>query len=222
MRQFIIPILSALCLAACNSDKSTDALLIEVWNSDQGARTRMAELTKAVTVEGRTELIDSLIAEVEAVERTDLENIAIIDSLLKDGLPANLTPQSYKTIWIVIDHASLEKQEQYLPLIEEMSQRGLIGNDEYAILYDRIAMKRNRPQRYGSQTIQFGSPGAMNFYVFPVENPTILDSLRASVGMSSMEEYLKQLTHTTGIKAEYIPAITVEQLNTMQIENCVQ
>lgn len=176
----------------------------------------MAELTKAVTVEGRTELIDSLIAEVEAVERTDLENIAIIDSLLKDGLPANLTPQSYKTIWIVIDHASMEKQEQYLPLIEEMSQRGLIGNDEYAILYDRIAMKRNRPQRYGSQTIQFGSPGAMNLYVFPVENPTILDSLRASVGMSSMEEYLKQLTHTTGIKAEFIPAITVEQLNTMQ------
>ena len=109
-----------------------------------------------------------------------------------------------------------------MPLIEEMSQRGLIGNDKYAILYDRIAMKRNRPQRYGSQTIQFGSPGAMNLYVFPVENPTILDSLRASVGMSSMEEYLKQLTHTTGIKAEYIPAITVEQLNTMQIENCVQ
>ncbi len=86
MRQFIIPILSALCLAACNSDKSTDALLIEVWNSDQGVRTRMAELTKAVTVEGDTELIDSLIAEVEAVERIDLENIAILDSLLKDGL----------------------------------------------------------------------------------------------------------------------------------------
>lgn len=211
-----IAIIIAFCMAACNTNKSTDALLIEVWNNDQIAREQMAELTRAVTVEGRTDLIDSLIAGVEAVEKVDIKNISIIDSLLRNGLPENLTPQSYKTIWIVIDHASFEKQEQYFPLIEEMSQKGLIGKDEHAILYDRIAMKRNCPQRYGSQTIQFGKPDAMNLYVYPVENPALLDSLRASVGMSSMEEYLKQLTKTTGIEAEYDPNMTIEQLETMR------
>lgn len=203
-------------MAACNTNKSTDALLIEVWNNDQIAREQIAELTRAMTVEGRTDLIDSLIAGVEAVEKVDIKNISIIDSLLRDGLPENLTPQSYKTIWIVIDHASFEKQEQYFPLIGEMSQKGLIGKDEHAILYDRIAMKRNCPQRYGSQTIQFGKLDAMNLYVYPVENPALLDSLRASVGMSSMEEYLKQLTKTTGIEAEYDPNMTIEQLETMR------
>ena len=161
-------------------------------------------------------MIDSLIAGVEAVEKVDTKNISIIDSLLRYGLPENLTPQSYKTIWIVIDHASLDKQEQYLPLIEEMSQNGLIGKDEHAILYDRIAMKRNCPQRYGSQTVQFGKPDAMNLYVYPVENPALLDSLRASVGMSSMEEYLKQLTKTTGIEAKYDAELTIEQFEAMR------
>ena len=215
MKQYIA-IIIAFCMAACNTNKSTDALLIEVWNNDQIARVQIAELTRAVTVEGRTDLIDSLIAGVEAVEKVDIKNISIIDSLLRDGLPENLTPQSYKTIWIVIDHASFEKQEQYFPLIGEMSQKGLIGKDEHAILYDRIAMKRNCPQRYGSQTIQFGKLDAMNLYVYPVENPALLDSLRASVGMSSMEEYLKQLTKTTGIEAEYDPNMTIEQLETMR------
>ena len=154
-----IAIIIALCMVACNTNKSTDALLVEVWNNDQSAREQMVELTRAVTIEGRTDLIDSLIAGVEAVEKVDIKNISIIDSLLRDGLPENLTPQSYKTIWIVIDHASLEKQEQYLPLIEEMSQNGLIGKDDHAILFDRIAMKRNCPQRYGSQ--RFNSANLM-------------------------------------------------------------
>ena len=56
----------------------------------------------------------------------------------------------------------------------------------------------------------------MNLYVYPVENPALLDSLRASVGMSSMEEYLKQLTKTTGIEAKYDAELTIEQLEAMR------
>ena len=84
----------------------------------------------------------------------DNENMAVVDSLLQQGLPEGLSAESYKTIWIVIDHASLEKQEQHLSHIEQMTLRGLVDRDNYAILFDRIAMKRNRPQRYGSQSVQ--------------------------------------------------------------------
>lgn len=45
------------------------------------------------------------------------------------------------------------------------------------------AMKQNRPQRYGSQSVQFGTPGNMHLYIWPVENAESLDSLRAIVGM---------------------------------------
>ena len=66
-------------LAACNSNKSTDAILAEVWDRDQSIRYQMIELTKAVTVDGRTELVDSLIATSEAVNLIDAKNMSIVD-----------------------------------------------------------------------------------------------------------------------------------------------
>ena len=205
-----------LSLVACNPTKTTDNLLAEVWEKDQSVRLRMAELTKAVSVEGRTDLIDSLVSVVDLQQRIDEENMAIMDSLLLQGLPAGLSADSYNTIWIVIDHASLEKQEQYLPIVEQMSRDGLIGKDEYAILCDRIAMKQNRPQRYGSQVVQFGSIDAMKLYLWPVETPAELDSLRASVGLSPIAEYLNQVYKESGIEVKYEPTITVEAINAMR------
>jgi hypothetical protein len=54
-----------LLLLACNSTKTTDSLLVGVWEKDQSIRLRLAELTKAVSVEGRTDLIDSLVSVVD-------------------------------------------------------------------------------------------------------------------------------------------------------------
>ena len=208
----IVGLILLIC-TACNNSKSTDELLAKVWESDQSIRQQMVELTKAVTTENRTDLIDSLISTSEQVERIDAENMAIVDSLLLNGLPQGLSAQSYKTIWIVIDHSTLEKQVQYLPLIEKMATAGLIAPDEYAILFDRVAMKQNWPQRYGSQSVQFGGPDAMQLYIWPVEKPAQLDSLRSEVGMSPIAEYLKTITKTPGIEAKFDPAMTVEELN---------
>lgn len=211
-------ILTMLLLTACNSSNSTDKLLTEVLYKDQYVRLQMQELTKAVNNDGNAELIDSLVVLSENIERIDKENIAVIDSLLQQGLPKGLSEESYKTIWIVIDHASLEKQKQYLSIIEKMSSEGLIDVDNYAILFDRIAMKQNRPQRYGSQSVQFGTPGNMHLYIWPVENAESLDSLRATVGMESILKYLEQLTEYLGIDAQYVPQLTVDEINKMRFK----
>ena len=211
MRRLLL--LLTIYLTACNSAKSIDQRLAQVWTNEQSIRQQMVALTKAVTTDGRTDLIDSLISLSEEVERIDAKNIAIVDSILQQGLPSKLSDDSYKTIWIVIDHSSLEKQEQYLPLIEQMAHDGKVGLDEYAILYDRVAMKQNRKQRYGSQTVQFGKMEAMQLYVWPVENPAQLDSLRATVGLSHFAEYLQQIKEATGMDATYDPTLTVEELN---------
>ncbi len=214
MRRFIS--ILGLLLVACGSTKSTDEILAEVWEKDQAIRVQMQKLNTAVIVEGRTELIDSLVSVSEEVERIDDENLVIVEDVLQQGLPAGLSADSYNTIWIVIDHASLEKQEQYLPIVEQMSRDGLIGKDEYAILCDRIAMKQNRPQRYGSQVVQFGSIDAMKLYLWPVETPAELDSLRASAGLSPIAEYLNQVYKESGIEVKYEPTITVEAINSMR------
>lgn len=211
-------ILTMLLLTACNSSNSTDKLLTEVLYKDQYVRLQMQELTKAVNNDGNAELIDSLIVLSENIERIDKENIAVIDSLLQQGLPKGLSEESYKTIWIVIDHASLEKQVQYLSIIEKMSSEGLIDVDNYAILFDRIAMKQNRPQRYGSQSVQFGTPGNMHLYIWPVENAESLDSLRETVGMGPILKYLEQLTEYLGIDAQYVPLLTVDEINKLRFK----
>lgn len=209
-------LLSSILLMACGATKSTDELLAQVWINDQTIRQQMLALTKTVTTEGRADLIDSLILVNDQMARIDTENMAIVDSILRQGLPQGLTTESYKTIWIVIDHSSLEKQEQYLPLIEQMARKGKIGRDEYAILYDRVAMKQNRPQRYGSQIVQFGSTEELYLYVWPIDQPEELSTLRAKVGLAPFAEYLQQIKEEMGIEPIYNPALTVEELNRMR------
>lgn len=214
MRRFIS--ILGLLLVACGSTKSTDEILAEVWEKDQAIRVQMLKLNTAVIVEGRTELIDSLVSVSEEVERIDDENLVIVEDVLQQGLPAGLSADSYNTIWIVIDHASIEKQEEYLPVVEQMSAEGLIPIDKHAILLDRVAMRQKRPQRYGSQVLQFGQADAVKSYVWPVENPMALDSLRSSVGMSPIADYVNQITETTGIEAIYNPDMTVEEITQMR------
>lgn len=216
-RVFSIILVGAICLlAACNSHKATDKALAEVWNSDQSIRIQMAELMKAVTTEGRTDLIDSLISVGDEMQRRDSVNMAVVADILQSGVPKGLTKESYKTIWIVIDHSSVDEQVQYLPLVEQMASEKLIEKDDFAVLFDRVALGQNLPQRYGSQTVQFGTPGDMQLYVWPVENPATLDSLRESVGLSPLADYLDQLVEITGIRPQFIPTLTIEELNEMR------
>ena len=214
MRRFIS--ILGLLFVACGSTKSTDEILAEVWEKDQAIRVQMLKLNTAVIVEGRTELIDSLVSVSEEVERIDDENLVIVEDVLQQGLPAGLSADSYNIIWIVIDHASIEKQEEYLPVVEQMSAEGLIPIDKHAILLDRVAMRQKRPQRYGSQVLQFGQADAVKSYVWPVENPMVLDSLRSSVGMCPIADYVNQITETTGIEAIYNPDMTVEEITQMR------
>lgn len=213
----LILIIIALLLGACNGGvKSTDTLLAEVCKADQCIRNQIINLTKAVTIEGQTELTDSLIHTSEQLELIDTRNISIVDSLLRDGLPKGLAADSYKTIWLVIDHAPLDKQEAYLPLIEQMAARNIIGKDDYATLFDRIAMGQDRPQRYGTQSVQFGTNEVQQIHLWPVENPEILDSLRSTVGMSPIVDYLNTLTNITGIKAQFNATLSIEEIKRLR------
>lgn len=217
MKNSLIIIFIALFSVACGgSERQTDKLLAEVWAKDQGVRRQMMELNKAVTIERREELIDSLVVVAESMEHIDAENMAVVDAILQQGLPEGLAVESYKTIWIVIDHAPLNRQVHYLPLIKQMATEGVIGMAEFATLYDRVAMKQNRPQRYGTQCVQFGTPESLQLFIWAVESPETLDSLRDSVGLGSIADYLLQLTTTMGIEAQYIPTLSVEELNELR------
>jgi hypothetical protein len=127
--------------------------------------------------------------EINSIQKKNLEIVTgIIDKHgwlgVKDiGIKANMA------LFAVIQHADLETQEKYLPMIKEAVLKKRTPPSQYALLYDRIEIKNKRPQMYGSQ-LNFLKKG--NYEVLPLLNPDSVDRWRMSLGMmDSLKTYLK-------------------------------
>ena len=94
-------------------------------------------------------------------------------------------------IWLVIQHAPLEKQEKYFPLIDAAAQKGEMRKSSWALLVDRIQMRKNRPQIYGSQVVRDETKGAWKFH--EIENEAQVNLRRAEVGLGPLEEYAEMM-----------------------------
>lgn len=190
-----------------------DSLLREAAARDQQVRMQLLEMNRRVNGgEYSAALVDSLVAAGAEMERIDRENMRLVASLLRDGLPEGLAAESYDAVWLIIDHAPLKEQKRYLPLLREAAGRGVISAYKLATLEDRVAMYEERPQRYGTQSYQTNVGGETVIYVWPVAHPEQLDSLRGSIGTCLMAEYVRLLEEASGARVVYDPALTVDSL----------
>jgi hypothetical protein len=107
------------------------------------------------------------------------------------GYPGkNLVGSEYsETAFLVIQHASLEVQEKYLPIIKEAATRRQIRKSPCALLIDRINMRKGVPQIYGTQLVFDKLTGKYKLY--PIENIKNVDERRKEVGLGTLREYLK-------------------------------
>ena len=206
-------------LFACNNKKSThssaaqtDSLLCELHERDQQIRHELMKVQRAFIAEQRAELVDSIVMLVAEQDRVDSLNRVAVDSLLQNGWPEGLSEQSNRTIWLIIDHADVEYQERYLPLIEQQAVRGTISPADYATLLDRVNVRRQRPQRYGTQTGYKQRDNEVFTFVYPIEDIDALDSLRLSVGLDSMHLYLRQVSETLGTEIKIDSGLTWEEI----------
>jgi hypothetical protein len=94
------------------------------------------------------------------------------------------------TVWLVIQHAPLEIQEKYLPLLEASVKEGESRGSNLALLQDRVLMRQDKKQIYGSQIRTDQETGEM--YVYPIEDPENVNKRRAEVGLGTIEEYAKR------------------------------
>lgn len=94
-----------------------------------------------------------------------------------------------KTLWLVIQHAPLEIQEKYLPLLKKSVNAGKSSGSHLALLEDRILMKNGKPQIYGSQVV---SDSLINVKkVYKITEPEFVNERRAKVGLNPIEDYLQ-------------------------------
>lgn len=194
-------------------EHETDSLLSNAYRKDQDARWKLIELTQKLQSGSQDNtVIDSLFLISEQMKRIDRENIGLVTRLLKKGFPESLSSRSYKTIWLILDHADIRKQNRYLPFIEKAVSKGLIPLSNLAILTDRMALYRKKAQIYGTQAYTLQIEGIQRTYIWPVENPDEIDQLRKRMGLGSLKEYMEILRATSGQEVFYDPKLTVKDL----------
>lgn len=142
-------------------------------------------------------------AEYQELASTDHENTKRMKSIIKVyGWPtiALVGKEASSNAWLLIQHADQEPKFQAycLSLLAPLVKAGEVDEKNYAYLFDRVAVALGRRQRFGTQAM-FGGPGLS---ISPVENPRNIDKLRKSIGLSSLEEYLKVLLKTVGGKID--------------------
>jgi len=146
---------------------------------------------------------DEIVNYSTEMERVDSLNQATVFGILdKKGWPSHLSDKANRAIWIVIDHSDLASRSKYLGLVKEKAEEGVLNKTDYAILNDRVLMEDGKPQIYGTQIKMAATivddEIAMQLCLWPVENPATLDSLRSTVGLSPIEEYLKTSSESLG------------------------
>lgn len=206
-------IFTTLLATASLSAQQTDSLLSKAYDRDQAIRIELARLGKAANTGGYTDsLVDSLVMLSEEMERIDSRNLRLVDSILRDGIPAGLAEKSYDAIWIIIDHAPLEAQKKCLPILKRAAKEGFISTNKMATLSDRIAMREGRPQRFGTQSYQTVVDGKPVLYIWPVRNARRLNVRRQQINTCTIEEYVALLGESSGSEVIYDPKMTVKQL----------
>ncbi len=189
--------------------QNLDSLLRNVRESDQSARLAMIELTRSDQLD-----IDAVLAAQTKIEEVDSTNQVIVARLLDSGWPQGLSEEANNAIWLVIDHAPIDYQLRYMPLIEEQVATGAISKSQYATLFDRIRMRQGKPQRYGTQTVQRRSAEQnASIYVWPVENPRKLNRLRRAMGLTPIKRYCRKVSKVYASPCIYDPQLTVEDFD---------
>lgn len=89
-----------------------------------------------------------------------------------------------RKFWLEYQHSGAEKMSTYYyPLMHKLFKEKELTAQCMALSIDRILMNGNYKQIYGSQL--------MNGQLWPIADTTKLDSIRLSMGMKTMKEYLE-------------------------------
>jgi hypothetical protein len=123
-------------------------------------------------------------------QRLDSLNLQTVKGFLdKYGWPVHsMAGYSGKTaVAMVIQHAALQVQEKYYPLLIEATGKDKYHFETLALLEDRINVRKHRFQVYGTQVMQYKGERVL----YPVANIDSLDHYRLSIGLPSIATYLQ-------------------------------
>lgn len=169
-------------------NKPLMTILDSLYKIDQTSR---YDYLNALKNKASQSTIDSLLS---IMRKKDHENLATARAIIsKYGWlgPQKVGMNASQGLFLIIQHADLKTQEQYLPIIRIAEKRGELQSSNLAILEDRILMRKGIKQIYGSQGFSDQSTGKK--YIYPIADPDQLDKQRKSMGLVSMHDYAKAM-----------------------------
>lgn len=171
-----------------NFDKPLRAELLEIFQNDQGIRHEYLEAANDHGYDHPS--VDSL---AKIMLNHDSINLIKVTRILDERGwvgPGIVGGQANAALFLVIQHAPLEAQKKYLPMMREAVKNGDARVSSLALLEDRIALREGRKQIYGSQIGR--NPETGEHYVSPLKDPDNVDKRRAEVGLGPIAEYVKR------------------------------
>lgn len=97
--------------------------------------------------------------------------------------------QAALAAFLILQHANLPQQEKYLPIVQAAADRGDVERYHLAMLQDRVLMRQDKLQRYGTQL--WNDPSTGRFGLYPIEDSAGVDARRAEIGLEPLEDYLR-------------------------------
>ena len=157
---------------------------------DQYVRQRLAR-TVDVSELSADEIAALETAQSNYMASVDEANTAELKRLLEDLSwrdVANAGGDLIVKAFFVVQHSpDLEYQASVLEELEPLVSEGLFNAQQYVYLYDRVQLRRNRKQRYGTQLNCVDG----DLDVVDLETPESVDERRAEVGLQPLAEYIE-------------------------------
>ena len=129
-------------------------------------------------------------------------NLKELESLLSQkGWPrrSEVGPEAAGAAFFVLQHSNAEAQQKYISMFEKSCRENEGSWQHYALMFDRMRMNQNKPQRFGTHTYLDPRAGSPN-ELYPLEDDSKVEEWRKEIGLEPLRDYLAR----TGIK--YVPS----------------
>jgi hypothetical protein len=126
-------------------------------------------------------------------ESLNLENQQELEKLIATkGWPkiSQVGDRAAGAAFLIIQHSDVEKQKQYLPTIQKLCETHEASWQDYALMFDRIQVSENKPQKYGSQ-IRYNQ-FTDTYELLPLIDESKVDEWRKEVGLGPLSDYVMQ------------------------------
>ena len=175
---------------------SSDAVrreLVRMGEDDQKHRQEMMDLMDRVAGSDSEKMAKKWKQAVERQNDLDGKNRQRLDEIVKQhGWPKKSVfgEEASGVAFLIVQHAELDYQKKYLPLIKEAVTQKEARRSDLAMLEDRILTREGKKQVYGTQLRLNQTTQRMELY--PIEDEESIDSRRAAAGLEPLAEYLKR------------------------------